>query len=107
VVAERLCHQSNRDPAEGLPDELFSARFREVNGTTGIALTSAPCRDLAGWCGWMLSTPSIAETVAVVRPSTLRSTANDGEAVPIKICKLIKAWFIQDGLASSAATVSR
>jgi hypothetical protein len=34
----------------------------------------------------------------VVRPSTLRSTANDGEAVPIKICKLIKAWFIQDGL---------
>ncbi len=33
-----------------------------------------------------------------MRPSTLRSTAKDGEAVPIKICKLIEAWFIQDGL---------
>lgn len=34
----------------------------------------------------------------MVRPSTLRSTAKDGEAVPIKICKLIEAWSIQDGL---------
>jgi hypothetical protein len=55
VVAERLYHQSNRDPAEGVPDELFSARFREVERhNRNFALTSAPCRDLAGWCGWML-----------------------------------------------------
>jgi hypothetical protein len=48
VVADRLCHQSERDPAEGAPDELFSARFREVERHhRNVAVTLAPVRDLA------------------------------------------------------------
>jgi hypothetical protein len=49
VVVERLCHQSDRDPAEGVPDELFSTRFGEVERhNRNLAFTVAPLRDLAG-----------------------------------------------------------
>ena len=46
---ERLRHQSDRDPAEGVPNELFSTRFRDVErNNRNVALTLAPLRDLAG-----------------------------------------------------------
>ena len=55
VVAEGLCDQSDRDPAEGAPHELFSTRFREVERhNRNVALILVPRSDLAGSCGWML-----------------------------------------------------
>jgi hypothetical protein len=30
LVAESLCHQPDRDPFEGVPDEVFNIRFREI-----------------------------------------------------------------------------
>jgi hypothetical protein len=47
VVAE-LCHQSDRDPTEGAPHELFRPRFREVERhNRDVAFTLATLRDLA------------------------------------------------------------
>jgi len=45
VVAEGLCDQSDRDPAEGAPHELFRPRFREVERhNRNVILTLAPRR---------------------------------------------------------------
>ena len=49
VVVQRLGHQSDRDPTEGVSHELFSTRFRQVElHNRKVAFTLAPLPDLAG-----------------------------------------------------------
>jgi hypothetical protein len=95
---EKLGHQSDRDPAEGVLHELFSTRFREVERhNRNVASTLALLGDLAEYCVWMLHS---VDGIDSRRGATLDSKVDckDGEAVPIKVCKLINAWFIHDRL---------
>ena len=70
-----LCYEADRDPAEGVPNEVFDVRFGDVESNNGnlpwLVLSSAIslCRVIP------CSTRSMALTVAGTGPSILRSTA--------------------------------
>ena len=50
-----LCYEADRDPAEGVPDEVFDVRFGDVESNNGnLPLACAQLGDLAVSCNPML-----------------------------------------------------
>jgi hypothetical protein len=98
LVAEILRYEPDRDPFERAPDEVFNARFWEIERHyRNLTASAAQLNDLAmqsdrmldavdsvdGRCDWAVN---------------FQVNCQDRVAIPIDLCKLIEAWSIPDGV---------
>ena len=91
-----LCYEADRDPAEGVPDEVFDVRFGDVESNNGnLPLACAQLGDLAVSCNPMLD-PVDGIDGQGHRTVNTQVDRQDGVAIPINIGQLIQARLVLD-----------
>ena len=93
-----LCYEADRDPAEGVPDEVFDVRFGDVESNNGnLPLACAQLGDLAVSCNPMLDSVDGIDGHGH-RTVNTQVDRHDGVAIPINIGQLIQARLVLDYL---------
>ena len=91
-----LCYEEDRDPAEGVLDEVFDVRFGDVESNDGnLPLACAQLGDLAVSCDPVLDSVDGIDGRGD-RTVNAQVDRQDGVAIPINIGQLIQARLVLD-----------
>jgi hypothetical protein len=91
-----LCYEADRDPAEGVPDEVFDARFGDVESDNGnLPLACTQLGDLAVSCNPIFNSVDGIDGRGR-RTVNTQVDRQDGVAIPINTGQLIQARLVPD-----------